>query len=70
MPSKSTMICTEREQLLHDYHAAVMTYAEVVRQLKKSGIEFPGRFERADAAPENCDRLREKIEEHRATHRC
>jgi hypothetical protein len=65
------MICAERERLLHDYHAAVMTYAEVVRQLKKSGRnEFPWRFERADAARENCDHLREKIEEHRATHRC
>jgi hypothetical protein len=57
--------------LLQDYHAAVIAYAEVVSQLKKSDrVEFPARFARADEARENCDRLRERIEEHRAAHRC
>ncbi|HUA86337.1 MAG TPA: hypothetical protein VMB85_20915 [Bryobacteraceae bacterium] len=65
------MICSERERLLRTYHTAVTAYAEVVSQLKNAGVkEFPKQFALADAAREKCDRLRECIDNHRATHGC
>jgi len=65
------MICSEREQLLRSYHAAVSAYAEVVSALKNAErAEFPRQFAMADAAREKCDRIREKIEQHRAEHGC
>jgi hypothetical protein len=65
------MICSERERLLRSYHTAVTAYAEVVSQLKNADTkEFPKQFALADAAREKCDRLRESIDQHRATHGC
>ena len=66
-----TMICAERERLLQAYHSAVSAYADVVSHLKDAGsFEFPKQFAMADAAREKCDRLREKIDEHRTHHGC
>lgn len=65
------MICSERERLLRLYHEAVAAYAETVGCLKSAERqEFPKRFALADAAREKCDRLREKMDEHRADHGC
>ena len=71
MRGNLTMICAERERLLQAYHAAVSAYADVVSDLKNAAAsDFPKQFALADAARENCDRLREKIDEHRTNHGC
>lgn len=65
------MICTERERLLRCYHIAVTAYAEVVCRLKDVDTqEFSRQFALADAAREECDRLRDCIDQHCATHGC
>ena len=67
----SIMICAERERLLRSYHIAVTAYAEVVSRLKDIDTrEFPKHFAKADAAREECDRLRDRIDQHRAAHGC
>ena len=67
----SIMICAERERLLRCYHIAVTAYAEVVSRLKSADTqEFPEQFARADAAREECDRLRDCMDQHRAKHGC
>lgn len=65
------MICAERERLLRCYHVAVTAYAEVVCRLKNAdNQEFRKQFALADAAREECDRLRDRIDQHRAAHGC
>jgi hypothetical protein len=65
------MICSERERLLQAYHDAVAAYADVVSRLKLAQrTDFPRQFAMADAARENCNRLRDRLMEHRAHHGC
>jgi flagellar biosynthesis regulator FlaF len=65
------MTCPEREQLLQAYHQAVSAYANAVSELKYANRDqFPRQFALADAARQKCDRLREKIDQHRVTHGC